>query len=203
MGNSKEHWENIYSNKSDNEVSWFQEIPETSLKLIEKYAFNDKSLSIADIGGGNSVLALELVNMGFSNICVLDISSKSLDRNKERIKNTQLKWIESDILKCNDLDDITIWHDRAVLHFLTNEKDIHKYVQIASKSIVKNGYLILGTFSETGPDKCSGLPITKYSESSFKKVFGKDFDLIECFEEIHTTPFNTKQNFIWGIFNRK
>ncbi len=203
MENSKKHWEKIYDKKSDTDVSWFQEKPDTSLRLIKKYAPNKKNIPISDIGGGNSVLALELINNGYSNICVLDISAKALDRNRKRIRNTQIKWIESDILKYNDLDDIIIWHDRAVLHFLINEKDIHKYVQIASKSIITNGYLILGTFSESGPDSCSGLPITKYSESTFKKFFGRDFDLIECFEEIHTTPFNTKQNFIWCVLIKK
>lgn len=199
---TKLHWENIYANKADNEVSWFQEKPGTSLALIKKYSFNDKSVSIADIGGGNSVLALELVKNAFSNICVLDISAKALKRNRERVKDGKVKWVESNILACDELQNIEIWHDRAVLHFLTNEKDIRKYVQVASVSIIRGGYLLLGTFSEKGPDKCSGLPITKYSESKFRKFFGKDFSLTESFEEVHTTPFNTTQNFIWCVFKR-
>jgi hypothetical protein len=203
MANTKQHWENIYTNKSDNEVSWFQEKPQTTLKLIEKYTFNDKSISIADIGGGNSILTLELVEKGFSNISVLDISAKALDRNRERVKNVPIKWIECDVLTCNELNNLTIWHDRAVLHFLTNKDEIKKYVQIATKAIIANGYLIIGAFSETGPDNCSGLPVIKYSESLLKKVFEKDFDLVECFEETHTTPFNSKQNFIWGVLRKK
>jgi len=203
MEGTKLHWDKIYTNKSDREVSWFQEKPEISLKLIDKYTSNDKSILIADIGGGNSLLTFELVKKGLSNLYVLDISAKALERNRERVRNAQIKWIECDILKYNELNNISIWHDRAVLHFLTNQKDIKKYVQVASNAISTNGYLIIGAFSESGPDKCSGLPITQYSEKLLKKTFERDFDLIECFKETHTTPFKTNQDFIWGVLRKK
>jgi ribosomal protein L11 methylase PrmA len=202
MDNIKQHWEGIYSNKQDNEVSWFQENPEVSLSLIEKYSYSQKNLSIIDIGGGNSLLSIKLADRGFKKLSVLDISKAALERSRKRNPQASITWIETNILSGLVIENIDIWHDRAVFHFLTIKNDIHKYVSIASKAIVKNGYLILGTFSESGPKKCSGLPITQYSEKKFRELFEPNFEFIECFEEKHTTPFNSEQNFIWGVFKR-
>jgi len=200
MRNIKQHWETIYESKADNEVSWFQKNPTTSIRLIETYC-KDKNSRIADIGGGNSLLAAALDKKQFKNITVLDISAKGLERSRRRIPNAPIKWVESDILNC-PLVDIEIWHDRAVFHFLTDVKYIKRYVDITSNEIVKGGYLILGTFSETGPEKCSGLTITQYSKTKFQSLFGEHFKLIECFNETHHTPFNTQQNFIWVVLQR-
>jgi SAM-dependent methyltransferase len=196
--NSKQHWEKIYQSKADTEVSWFQPLPEYSLKLIEKFSYGNSQLSIADVGGGNSMLANELVKKGY----VLDISKASLERNKKRIPDAKINWVESDILEHDFREDIYIWHDRAVFHFLTHDKDVQKYYEIASTTISPGGYLILGTFSESGPVKCSGLPIRQYSKEKFEAVFGEKFTIEDCFSEEHITPFNTQQNFIWCILKR-
>lgn len=202
MKNIKQHWETIYNKKEDNEVSWFQENPEVSLTLIEKYSFGQKDLSVIDIGGGNSLLSGKLADRNYKKLCVLDISKAAIERSRKRNPKASIKWMETDILTCILIKEIDIWHDRAVFHFLTDKQDIQKYVSIASESVVKNCYLILGTFSESGPEKCSGLPITQYSEKKFRDLFEPNFELIECFEETHTTPFNSEQNFIWVVFKR-
>lgn len=203
MSDNKLHWENIYTNKQDHEVSWFQEYPGISLDLVEKYCNGDHKKSIADIGGGNSLLVSELVKKGYENLCVLDISAAALERSRTRINSDKVEWINSDILNCDELNRIDIWHDRAVFHFLTDSDDIARYVDKVSETITIDGYLILGTFSETGPEKCSGLTVSRYSKTKFNQLFGQAFKLEECFEETHTTPFNTKQNFIWGVFRKK
>jgi hypothetical protein len=202
MSNSKQYWDNIYIDKKDNEVSWFQENPITSLNLIKKYSSNNKDLSKIDVDGGNSMLTAQLVKNGYSKLYVLDISKKALDRSQERIPNAPIVWIESNILDCDSIKDINIWHDRAVFHFLTKEEDIKKYVALAKNSVIKNGYLILSTFSESGPEKFSGLPITQYTEIKFRNLFESTFELQECFEEEHNTPFNTQQDFIWIVFKK-
>jgi SAM-dependent methyltransferase len=199
----KSKWENIYTNKQDNEVSWFQENPEISILLIEKYSLKNKKSKIVDIGGGNSLLTSELVNKGYDDLCVLDISAKALERSRERIKGATVKWLVGDVLECEQLNQIDVWHDRALFHFLTERNEVAKYINIATKAINKSGVLILGTFSVTGLEKCSGLPIVQYSEGKFRELFKGNFNLVECFDETHTTPFNTKQNFIWGVFVRK
>jgi len=200
MDELKIHWENIYNSKTDNEVSWFQEHPETSLNLIKKYG--ESQQSIIDIGGGNSKLTYQLVQNGFDNITLLDISKRALERNLERLPNANINVIEKNILDLKLNEQVHIWHDRAVFHFLTKKVNIKKYAEVVTDSVESGGNLILATFSEFGPDKCSGLPITQYSEEKFVELFEPTFKLLECFNEIHKTPFNSEQNFIWVVFKK-
>ena len=202
--NRKQHWENVYQTKSDQDVGWFQENPVTSLKLINKYT-SAKDARLIDIGGGNSFLTKILFNKGYTNLAVLDISKKALERSRSRfIENADgIRWIESNILSYFSEKPYQLWHDRAVFHFLTDEKDIKKYAEIAAGSIIRNGHLILGTFSLTGPNSCSGLPVTQYSEEMFCGVFDDHFDIEECIDDVHTTPSGNPQNFIWVVFKRK
>ncbi len=142
------------------------------------------------------------IKVVFKNISVLDISLKALEKSQKRLgeKAKTVKWIESDIREFETEDKFDIWHDRAVFHFLTSEEDINKYVKLVSKLLKQGGYLIIATFSLKGPEKCSGLNIKKYSKDSMKEVFGKKFKLIKSLEEIHHTPFQTTQCFIYNIF---
>jgi len=202
--NHKQHWENVYETKADQEVGCFQENPEISLKLVEKYA-SAKENSFVDIGGGNSFLSKMLYDQGFPNLTVLDISAKALERSKNRFVESpqSVNWIEFNVLDFQAKVSFNIWHDRAVFHFLTMEKEINKYADVAAKNIVSGGFLILATFSLSGPENCSGLPISQYSEKKFCTVFNDKFDLVECFEDVHTTPSGYPQNFIWAVFKRK
>lgn len=200
----KQHWENIYQSKdTTSEVSWYQNLPKTSIDLILSTGI-DKNANIIDIGGGDSKLVDKLLELGFKNVFVLDISSKALQKAKIRLgeKAKSVTWIDIDILKFETETRFDIWHDRAAFHFLTKEEDITRYTEIAGKLIKPNGYLIISTFSVTGPKKCSGLDITQYSKDSIKKTFEKNFNQLRSFEETHITPFNTKQNFLFNIFKR-
>ncbi len=202
---TKKHWEKIYREKdTTGEVSWYQDIPKTSIDLILSTGI-DKNSSIIDVGGGDSKLADKLLGLGFKNVFVLDISSQALQKAKTRLgeKAKSVIWIETDILEFDTEYRFDIWHDRAAFHFLTRGEDIVRYVEIAGKFIKPGGYLIISTFSVNGPKKCSGLDITRYSKDSIKKTFQKDFSRVRGFEEAHITPFNTKQNFLFNLFKKK
>jgi len=200
----KNHWENVYKKKKTEEVSWYQLNPKTSLELILSLN-SDKEDSIIDIGGGDSLLADNLVKLGFKKIYILDISSGALDRSRNRLYNKReyLNWLHSDVTDFKTDLRFNIWHDRATFHFLTDFEDIKKYVEIAEKYVKPNGYMILSTFSMSGPNKCSGLDVKQYSEESLKKTFQNKFDLVKSFDEVHTTPSNIKQNFIYCLLQRK
>src|SRR5690606_34949212 len=199
----KKHWENIYETKTLKEVSWFQPTPETSLDFIQKMNL-PKDAAIIDIGGGDSFLVDHLLNLEFSNISILDISEKAIERAQKRFgtKANLVKWIVSDITEFKPKEKYDFWHDRAAFHFLTNPKDMRKYVEIAEKSINQNGLLFIGTFSENGPKKCSGIEIKQYSEESLKAIFQNSFVPIESFTIDHKTPFDTIQNFLFYGFRK-
>ncbi|RZJ96077.1 MAG: class I SAM-dependent methyltransferase [Flavobacterium sp.] len=204
MAGDETHWENIYSTKAENEVSWFQPYPKTSMYFVELFNL-PLNANIIDIGGGDSHFVDTLLDKGFMNIYVLDISANAIERAKERLgaRASQVHWIVSDITQFEPPVQFDFWHDRAAFHFLTREDWIYKYVSIAEDAIKKDGYLVLGTFSENGPEKCSGLQIVRYSEASMSKRFEAAFDRIKCFTEDHTTPFNTIQNFLFCSFRKK
>lgn len=200
--NAKEHWENIYQTKKSDEVSWFQERPETSLNLISETNL-DKDAKIIDIGAGASKLVDNLLTLGFRNITVLDVSSSALNIAKKRLgdRANNVKWVVSDLRKFETNDKYDIWHDRAVLHFLTEEEDISKYVEKVRQLLKPNSYLIVSAFSVNGPKKCSGLDIKQYSKDSMKKLF-RDFEHIKSFEEEHLTPWGASQIFIFSVFRK-
>ena len=199
----KSHWENIYSSKKEDGVSWFQEHPKTSIDLIEKYS-TDKSISIIDIGSGRSRILKNLIENEYDNLTYLDISQEACSKSKISLGNKQdlVEWHVVNVLDFNTEKNFSIWHDRAVFHFLISKDDVEKYKQVALKNIVQGGYLILGTFSENGPEKCSGLNVSRYSTESLKEIFNPEFKMIESFTIDHKTPFNTTQNFLFSIFKK-
>lgn len=201
----KQHWEKIYKTKNTiSEVSWYQDDPQTSIDLILSTGV-DKNDNIIDVGGGDSRVVDKLLEFGFKNIFILDISSEALQKAKIRLgeKAKLINWIEVDILKFDSKSSFDIWHDRAVFHFLIERADIIRYAEIVGKLVKPNGYFIISTFSLSGPEKCSGLDITRYSKDSIKNVFEKNFNQLKSFEEVHTTPFGTEQSFIFSLFKRK
>ncbi len=200
----KEHWEKIYSTKSLNEVSWYQPTPGTSLNFIEEYKV-PKNAKIIDVGGGDSFLVDHLLNLGFSDITVLDISARALDRAKLRLgdKGKLVKWIVADASQFKPEVKYDFWHDRAAFHFLNTEAEIDAYLTSVHSGLSKNGILVIGTFSENGPEKCSGIPIKQYSENSINKRLSHFFNKIKCINIDHLTPFNTIQNFIFCSFKLK
>lgn len=198
----KNHWETVYETKQPSEVSWTQENPKTSLDYIRE-TFLDKKAKIIDIGGGDSNLVDFLLEEGYENISVLDISANALERVKNRLgKNAEkVNWIVADITEFKPETTYDIWHDRATFHFLTTPEQIKKYSEITQKWI--NGFLIIGTFSENGPKKCSGLVIRQYSETAIENQFSNNFIKLKCITEDHITPFETKQNFTFCAFKKR
>ena len=200
MDQKKKHWENVFQTKTPQEVSWTEAYPKKSIELIQSFNL-DKSLSIIDIGGGDSLLVDALLELGFTDLTVLDISEKALERAQKRLgeRAQYIHWIESDILDFNPTKNYTLWHDRASFHFLTASRDIKKYTEIVTQSYAK--HLVIGTFSTSGPEKCSGLLITQYDCKKLKNCFSSSYNQVDCIEIKHITPFNSKQDFIFSRFN--
>ena len=200
----QQHWDKVYSTKAEAEFSWFQTYPKTSMQFVELFNL-PLNANIIDIGGGDSYFVDALIDKGYRNIWVLDISTKAIERAKQRLgeRASKVQWIVSDVTAFEPPVQFDFWHDRAAFHFLATEDKIYKYVSIAEDSIKKDGYLILGTFSENGPKKCSGLEIKQYSEASMSAKFEVYFDRIKCIQEDHITPFKTVQNFLFCSFKKK
>ena len=198
----KKHWETVYETKTPDQVSWTQKSPKTSLEFIHSFGLN-KTAKIIDIGGGDSKLVDSLLDEGFENITVLDISAKSLERAKNRLgeKANKVTWIVSDITEFEPNMTFDVWHDRATFHFLTTTEEITKYINTARKSV--RGFLSIGTFSKNGPEKCSGLEIKQYNEDELTLQLKNGFDKIKCVTEDHVTPFGTTQNFLFCSFKRQ
>lgn len=198
---NKKHWENVYETKNPDQVSWTQKKPQTSLDFIHSFGLG-KEAKIIDIGGGDSNLVDFLLEEGYENITVLDISVKALEKAKKRLGDNadKVKWIATDITAFEPTETYDIWHDRAAFHFLTTPEQVSKYIDIARKSIT--GYLVLGTFSKNGPAQCSGLDIQQYDEASLSEKFREHFEKIQCITEDHITPFETTQNFIFCSFKK-
>lgn len=200
--NIQAHWEKVYQTKSPEEISWTQKVPQTSLELINSFNL-PKNAKIIDIGGGDSTLVDHLLQAGFTNLTVLDISEAALQKVKLRLgdKNGSVKWIVSDITEFEPGENYDLWHDRATFHFLTDEAQIATYKNIAAKSVKQ--YLIIGAFSENGPEKCSSLPVRRYTSDQLQDQFHHDFANLSCTIEDHITPFGTKQNFVFCSFKKR
>ncbi len=200
----KQHWENIYQTKRKDEVGWYQPEPTTSLYFL-KICEVPKKANIVDVGGGDSYLADCLLERGHENITVVDISEKALDKARQRLGSEaeKVNWIVADAANFQPPETYDFWHDRATFHFLRQEQEIQQYLQTARNHINPSGYLVLGTFSEEGPEKCSGLKVKQYSEHSMTERVKDAFEKIHCIKTDHQTPSQTTQNFLFCSFKRK
>jgi len=199
----KNYWEQIYQTKKPDQVSWYQPTPVTSLSFFEQYNV-PKEAKIIDIGGGDSFLVDHLLNRGYKDITVLDISESSLERAKSRLgdRSGLVKWIVEDAATFEPTERYDFWHDRAAFHFLTKEDEIQNYINTVQQSINPSGILVLGTFSVQGPKKCSGIEIKQYSETSMTDRLKGTFEKIKCITVEHKTPFDTIQQFIFCSFRK-
>ena len=197
----KKHWENIYQTKNIDGVSWYQETPYESIELIKKFSTTDFDM-IIDIGCGKSFLVDNLLKLNYKNITLVDISLNALKEVKERLNGKSLNFIETDVLNLKLEQTFNIWHDRAVFHFINDRDSIEKYISLCNEYIVEGGKLIIGTFAEDGPLKCSGLQIKRYSVENLKELFKENFEFIEGFKKLHCTPFNTQQKFTFCVFRK-
>ncbi|MBL0744473.1 class I SAM-dependent methyltransferase [Chryseolinea lacunae] len=203
MAKFKDHWEKIYSTKGVNEVSWTQEVPQTSLDFIRGYNL-PRNAAIIDIGGGESKLVDFLLDEGYTNITVLDISAQALAKTQMRLgeRAARVRWVVSDVTEFKPEQMFDVWHDRATFHFLTTKEQIEKYIELAASFVNEKGFMAIGTFSENGPTKCSGLEIKQYSEAELEKTLRYHFKKIRCLTEDHITPFKTTQNFLFCSFKK-
>ena len=189
------HWEGVYAKKGENEVSWYQESPAPSLELIAQVG--DPASAIIDIGGGASRLVDNLINQGFKDVTVLDLSEAALEAAKGRLGNSavQVHWIVADATVWEPQKAYDIWHDRAAFHFLTEDRDRAAYVARLERALKVGGYAIIATFALDGPERCSGLPVVRYDPVSLGQILGPAFKVVDTRRHVHATPWGTQQSF--------
>ena len=196
---AKAHWEKVYSTKAPDAVSWYRAHLETSLALIERAA-DAHSISIIDVGGGESTLVDDLILRGYENLTILDVSSTAIEVTKKRLGSAaeRVKWLAGDITEIElEPNAYDLWHDRAVFHFLTAPGLRLAYVRQVMRAVKPGGHVIISTFGPEGPTKCSGLEVMRYDAESLHGEFGGHFRLVESSEELHQTPFGTAQQFLY------
>lgn len=198
MTDRKTHWENVYTNKPETEVSWYQPKPDLSLRLIRDTGL-DKDSPLVDVGGGASTLVDALCEQAYTAITVLDVSASALTLARMRLgdRAVGVQWIETDITAFEPSRRYQLWHDRAVFHFLTDNKDRARYVEAMQKTLLPGGHVIIMTFAIGGPKKCSGLDIVQYDAEKLQMELGNSFKLLESGYEVHKTPAGGEQKFAW------
>ena len=203
MPDRKAHWEHVYSTRKPHEVGWYQAYPEMPLHLIASTGAS-KTCAIIDVGGGASNLVDALLENGYSDITVLDLSAAALDATMARLGTaaSQVKWLVADITRFTPPRQYDIWHDRAVFHFLTEETDRQRYMAAARAALPPGGHLIMATFALDGPPQCSGLDVARYSPESLQQEVGDGFALAESFGGLHITPSQGKQSYTFCRFIR-
>jgi ubiquinone/menaquinone biosynthesis C-methylase UbiE len=201
---SKAHWEQVYFTKGETGVSWRQDDPRLSLELIQSLA-PAAGGRIIDVGGGASVLVDRLLDLPFERIAVLDISEVALSKARSRLgdRARRVEWIAADITEIQDVGTFDVWHDRAVFHFLIEASDRRKYVDLARRTLLEGGYLIIAAFADDGPKQCSGLDVCRYNAASMAAELGEGFLLVREARETHLTPAGSPQAFFYGAFRRQ
>ncbi|WP_407186727.1 class I SAM-dependent methyltransferase [Bradyrhizobium centrosematis] len=204
MSDRTTHWQNVYATKGEAEVSWFQDDPAISLAMI-RAANSDREAAIIDIGGGASRLVDALLQDGYRNIAVLDLSANALDTARRRIGATasMVDWIVADATTWRPGKTYDVWHDRAAFHFLTDPRDRAAYVERLRSAVAPGGYVVIATFALDGPEKCSGLPVQRHDSASLAAELGPDFELAETRSETHQTPWGSTQAFQFSRFMRR
>lgn len=203
MGGTRSHWEDVYTAKSETAVSWYQPHSVRSLELIDA-ASRDRTASVIDVGGGASTLVDDLLVRGFADLTVLDIAAAPMARARQRLGKAADKvcWIVADITQWRPYRSWDIWHDRAVFHFLTAREQQDAYVAALVAATRPGATVIVATFALDGPDKCSGLPVQRYSPASLADRLGSTFALRESAAEVHKTPWSTEQRFSYAVLTR-
>jgi SAM-dependent methyltransferase len=200
----KTHWEEVYTTETETGVSWYQDNPKLSLELIGAVVATEGGRSI-DVGGGDSMLVDRLLDLPFERIAVLDISETALGHARSRLgeRAGRVEWFAADVTEVRDIGTFDVWHDRAVYHFLTDAEDREKYVDLARRTVPVGGHLIIATFADAGPKRCSNLGVCRYNSDSLRAEFEQGFLLVREAKEIHTTPEGSSQPFFYGVFRRQ
>jgi len=202
---AKAHWEAVYRTKPPTEVSWYQEQPALSLRLIQQSA-SDRDAPILNVGAGVSVLQQALVTVGYTDLTAIDISGTALEAAQAAWGDgaNKVRWIEGDILDVGLPEaHFGLWHDRAVFHFLIEVEAREAYLRQLRHALRPGGHVILATFAEDGPSKCSGLEVQRYSTASLSDELGADFDPVDAHQEEHRTPGGSTQRFQYLVCRRR
>ena len=203
----KDHWEHVYASKELDRLGWYEEDPEPSITLISRCSI-DKDAPVLDVGAGASTLIDYLVDHGYKDVIAVDISETALQKLSKRLgkeKSRRIRWITDDITKpvhIDKLSGIALWHDRALLHFLLEEKERQMYLTTLKKVVKKGGYVIIACFSLTGAKKCSGLDVMNYDQKMLSDFLGEGFELIEYFEHTYYPPSGEERPYVYTLFKR-
>ena len=200
----KQHWERVYAEKSPQEVSWYQAVPELSLALIERH-LPDRSARLVDVGGGASTLVDHLLARGYRELVVLDLAERALAAARQRLgeRAAAVQWVAGDVTTCALPGPFALWHDRAVFHFLTEAADRQAYLRQLRAHLPPGGIVVIAAFSPEGPTMCSGLPIVQYDAERLGATLGPEFAHLESHEESHRTPAGGIQQFGYHVFQRQ
>jgi SAM-dependent methyltransferase len=203
-GNSQAHWETVYTQKDEQEVSWFQDSPQPSLALIARVGATPAS-AIIDVGGGASRLVDALLSRGFAHLTVLDLSEAALEKARARLGDdaAKVRWIAADITTWQPDTAYDLWHDRAAFHFLTGPEAQRAYVERLKLALRAGGHAIIATFAPDGPEKCSGLPVARHSAETIGALLGPEFALVDARRHDHMTPWGSVQKFQFSVFERR
>ncbi len=197
------YWDAVYEADPPDQVSWFEREPSVSLRLVESLAAGP-SAAMIDVGGGCSMLVDRLLEEGFADLTVLDVSERALASARARLGPSakRVNFLHADVVRWEPARQFAVWHDRAVFHFLTVQSDRDRYVEAAQRAVHSGGALVLATFAPDGPDRCSGLPVLRYSADDLTAVFAPAFSLVAQQREVHRTPGGVDQPFTWAVFRR-
>jgi len=215
----KAHWQKVYSEKPPTGVSWYQEVPSRSLKLIESFGKASEvegakqPLRVIDVGGGASALADHLLQLPDVEVCVVDIAARAIELSRERLgaegaaheRKGRVRWVEADVT--GPMEEITdgwadVWHDRAVFHFLMSKTEQAAYATNLARVLRPGGTAIIAGFSPDGPERCSGLPVQRRDAAAIAaevSVAGRPFKLVDSYKEEHKTPWGTVQAFVYAV----
>jgi SAM-dependent methyltransferase len=197
---SDAYWDHRYATIGDTQVSWFEDTPQTSLSLIERVSGN--AASVVDVGGGASRLVDALLERGYRDLTVVDLSQEALTASHARIGEAPVSWVVTDIRDWQPDRTFEVWHDRAAYHFLTDPDDQQRYWHLVRESVPSGGHVVIATFAEDGPEMCSGLPITRYSAADLEAAMGEGFRVVDTLRQEHATPAGGTQSFVWVLAER-
>ncbi|GAA0682520.1 class I SAM-dependent methyltransferase [Dyella marensis] len=203
MSDRGSRWDEVYRSKGADTVSWYQARPVMSLALIE-HAGVVKGAPVIDVGGGASSLVDHLLHEGYADLAVMDLSDSALATSRERLgeRASQVDWIAGDVLAFAPLKRYALWHDRAVFHFLVRTDDRRRYLEALHRASQVGTQVVMATFAEDGPERCSGLPVARYRAAELHAAFGADYELVESTRETHRTPGGAEQHFTWVRMRR-
>ncbi len=198
------HWEASYAGTPADEVSWFEQSPETSLAMIERANVDPAATAVIDVGGGASRLAGELVRRGYRDVTVADLSPAALEAAKAKLGAgaNEIAWLEADAREHDFGRRFDLWHDRAAFHFMVDQADRSAYLANLRRSLCAGGHLVLATFGPAGPTSCSGLPVHRYDAAEMSDLLGPEFEWVADEIKVHRTPRGTEQQFQYALFRR-